>query len=726
MCICLTAYYSRHNAPADVRFTPLFLLLLLAFTAAVSPAQAQKAIRVRPAFEPKLVKRQTVSGIVRFRIVPRRDGLPHEFAPIGFGGWAAVIRVNGHILASRTRLPAVVEWDTRAAGDGVHEVHVAVRNERGDQEVGVEGAQIIVDNAAADTAAEAAATSPAAVSQNTPVDHVSHALVLPQSAKVRSLPARFSRSPNAFATRATSLLRAGSRLYMGLPDGGIKFCTADAGPKQSTSVIRLPISEDNVQSIAAGSGRVWWTTKAGRAVYAFSESSHSVTRYDVTASAVRLPEATTTAEVETEVVNPTGDSSTMPPSALPDTPIEAPPMSSPPPVPTGWVRNVVILRGHVLLIGDAGNIRVLDPASGNLTDAASVKGLLPEEIVTTEGGAARLYIAASRDGAKSSAMAVSVAPSPLPEFEPGESNETTVQAVAFSSRKRAAERWRRYRLRAWRSGSDGEWRPVASFATDADPARFACLAVSSRTVATAEREGLRVINASNDGTYPQDIPYSLSPGMPSSTDRITVGVGGLWWEQRGIIFRADLSTGARDAFLPWNVANEMGAVFALAADDNGVWIATTSAGVRYIRLGRPSAIDGYNGYVRARLGSSTLRPPTARASRVAGAIEAWQGVPYVWGGQSRSGADCSGFVMRMHQIGGVSIPRTSVGMRHSSGGMRVRDELRWGDTLVFPGHCAIYIGDGRTAETVGGTRGGSVSHSSIWVRSSVVVRRFLR
>jgi cell wall-associated NlpC family hydrolase len=80
----------------------------------------------------------------------------------------------------------------------------------------------------------------------------------------------------------------------------------------------------------------------------------------------------------------------------------------------------------------------------------------------------------------------------------------------------------------------------------------------------------------------------------------------------------------------------------------------------------------------------------------------------------------------MHQVGGVSIPRTSAGMRHSSQGKRVRDELRWGDTLVYPGHCAIYIGDGRTAETVGGTRGGSVSHSSIWVRSSVIVRRFLR
>ena len=61
----------------------------------------------------------TVSGTVRFKIVARRDGLPHEFAPIGSGGWAAVVRIDGHVKASLTRLPGVVEWDTRAAGDGI-------------------------------------------------------------------------------------------------------------------------------------------------------------------------------------------------------------------------------------------------------------------------------------------------------------------------------------------------------------------------------------------------------------------------------------------------------------------------------------------------------------------------------------------------------------------------------------------------------------------------------
>jgi hypothetical protein len=734
MSICFPALSSRRGASAAFSLTLPLLLPIVSLVVAPPPAHAQRAARVRPAFEPKLVKQQKVSGIVRFRIAARRDGLPHEFAPIGSGGWAAVIRVDGHILASRSKLPAVIEWDTRKSGDGIHEVHVAVRNDRADQEVGVEGAQIIVDNAAADTAAEAAELSRKALprTQDTPTDQAVYRLTIPGTATMRSLSARFSTSPNPLATRATALVRSGSRLYMGLPDGGIKFCVPDAGPKKVGSVVRLPVADRRVESLAVGGGRVWWTTEGGRSVYAYSEAGHLVTRYDVTASAAWLPptappeaaETVPTDTVDSTETPPPADIPAAPPAFIPEAAIP-PTTPSAPPAPAGWVRRVVLLRGRVLLMGDSHTVRVLDPRTGILTEGASDPGLLPEGAITGDG-AEHLFIAATGSAPRASALVVSVTPSLRPEAERRGTDGEEIVPVAFQGLPSAAPRWRRYLLRAWRSERDGAWRPVTAFSTDADPERAARLAITPDAVATAEREGLRLVTAGVDGAEARDLPYDLSPGMPSSTDRVTIGPSGLWWEQRGIIFRADARSGGRDAFLPWNLSGDSGAVLALAADDNSVWVATTSAGVRRIRPGRPSAADGYNGYVRARLGSVTLRPPTPRDSRVAGAIEAWQGVPYVWGGQSRSGADCSGFVMRMHQVGGVSIPRTSAGMRHSSQGKRVRDELRWGDTLVYPGHCAIYIGDGRTAETVGGTRGGSVSHSSIWVRSSVIVRRFLR
>jgi cell wall-associated NlpC family hydrolase len=384
------------------------------------------------------------------------------------------------------------------------------------------------------------------------------------------------------------------------------------------------------------------------------------------------------------------------------------------------VRRVALLRRRVLLLGDEGAARVLDPRTGALTapTADSFPGLLPAEALASSGDggpAPRLYVAASpatAEGKPGPALVVALTPAPRPDGANGAPSDG---------------RWRRWRLRAWRSGADGSWRPAADFATDADPDRAAssCVAAAPDALATAEREGPRC--CAPGAAAPCDLPFALSPGMPSSTDKVAVGPGGgrVWWEQRGIVFGADPRTGARECYLPWNVPGGTGAVLALAADENGAWVATMSAGVRRIRPGRPNAGDGYDGYVRARLGAGTLVPPSARAARVAAAIDAWQGTRYVWGGQSRSGTDCSGFLMRMHQVGGVSIPRTTAEMRRSSAGRRVRDELRWGDTLVYPGHCAMYVGDGRTAETVGGSRDGSVSHSSVWVRGNVVVRRFL-
>ncbi len=76
------------------------------------------------------------------------------------------------------------------------------------------------------------------------------------------------------------------------------------------------------------------------------------------------------------------------------------------------------------------------------------------------------------------------------------------------------------------------------------------------------------------------------------------------------------------------------------------------------------------------------------------------GVPYVFGGTSYSGMDCSGFVMRVFQQLGVRLPRTA--SEQSRLGKLVLHKLRPGDLLFFrdtykPGisHVGIYIGHGK-------------------------------
>jgi cell wall-associated NlpC family hydrolase len=71
------------------------------------------------------------------------------------------------------------------------------------------------------------------------------------------------------------------------------------------------------------------------------------------------------------------------------------------------------------------------------------------------------------------------------------------------------------------------------------------------------------------------------------------------------------------------------------------------------------------------------------------------GNPYVWGGTSLTkGADCSGFVMKIYEAFGVSLPHSSYKMR-SVGYSVSASEVQPGDIICYSGHVAIYIGDGK-------------------------------
>ena len=100
------------------------------------------------------------------------------------------------------------------------------------------------------------------------------------------------------------------------------------------------------------------------------------------------------------------------------------------------------------------------------------------------------------------------------------------------------------------------------------------------------------------------------------------------------------------------------------------------------------------------------------------------GNPYKWGGNSLTkGCDCSGFVHLVYAHFNISTPRYSQAFK-SQGQPVAFSNIQAGDVVVYPGHVAIYIGNGCIVEAQS-TRAGITANRSVKCHTITGLRRYV-
>ncbi len=173
----------------------------------------------------------------------------------------------------------------------------------------------------------------------------------------------------------------------------------------------------------------------------------------------------------------------------------------------------------------------------------------------------------------------------------------------------------------------------------------------------------------------------------------------------------------------------------------------------FVRVGYPDGRTGYVPSTSVMDHGQWLSANKLTADRVIRTAKRMMGLPYLWGGTSVKGVDCSGFTKTAYYMNGLTIPRDAsqqvlegmpVDILGSDGNLdtvMVLKNLQPGDLLFFAAgkdsgpnprvtHVALYIGEGEFIHAAGQVRINSLlsaapGYDAYQARTIVAARRFI-
>ena len=126
-------------------------------------------------------------------------------------------------------------------------------------------------------------------------------------------------------------------------------------------------------------------------------------------------------------------------------------------------------------------------------------------------------------------------------------------------------------------------------------------------------------------------------------------------------------------------------------EEDWQYVTLPDGGVGYVR---ESALDDYH--------ATPLRLPERQLrQRICDTALLYLGTSYRWGGKTPLGIDCSGLTSMSYLLNGIVIYRDARLMDGFPIRPIRREELKPADLLYFPGHIALYLGNGKYIHATG-------------------------